>query len=163
MRIEDIAKKLDEAFKPENKQARYRLARDLGWDFPNRNLKVISEFRSQVARRLWNESDPEIRGFFQGILEVAAAYEVAVEQILEREEIEKTARERGWADILLSLLELPKRTEELAPATKREAETLKQELLYMCVANLVEIYTGSPLYSLTCFGRELARKLKPKP
>lgn len=86
----------------------YMAARDLGHEFPRRRLDVLATFRSETAS-LPPAADPFIAGFRAALLEVAAAFEAAVEPELEEDALVEEARRENWLPALeqLNKFELP--------------------------------------------------------
>ncbi len=189
MKPEKIKEHLAKLFTDDYKQALIDISIELGKELPKNDLKILAEFRSMLASvlpegRYFRNSLSEhgyIRGSLATLLEVAAAYETAVQQQVENKEVAELLRGYGLEPLVVALLQeeavtvkslsaylvtehtsvVDVRDDEDKAEELYSSEQIEQNLLELCGLEVVECFGDPPeYYRLTLRGESIANILK---
>lgn len=149
---------------PDDGQELQRVARALGSELPRHRLDVLREFRAQLARVSLNENS-YAAGYVNGMLDVAAEYEIFVQKAAEEQDLARTALRDEWRAVLMELAGGPKLPSELATRLGKDRPSITRILKRLRTAGLVQAYASDSLdgrrrpHRLTLKGQRLLDSL----
>ncbi len=154
------------------------MARFLGHNFHRKDLNVLGEFRSSVAYAFEKPLDPFIKGYFEALMDITAAYLVPIEEDMREQEDLDFLRDNGFKPLMLALLEGDGEAEILlvrfsnyfflTPNEKSvtvtrcscSLEEIKNKLAILCQLGVAESFANPLHYRLTLRGERIASRWK---